>query len=476
MSRTRLQCLPNFRGRSPAVAVLLLALLASGCTHYQRQSEGFRSQWRAGRVAEVARDLTTKADKEANGRDAVLWRLEQAAALRAAGEWERSTAAFAEADRRMAEFEAKSSVRVGQELLAALSNPANIAYEGRPYDKIMASTYTVLNHLAVGDRERARPEMFRAYQRQQDAVAGNARRIERAREEEAAAGRTEMVAAAKGDPRFQQQLAAASEPLRSIQLYADYVNPFTVWLDGLFFSANPADSSDLERARLSFQRAASYAPANPFIRADLEAVEAQFQGRPPGPRTYVIFETGSAPIREQVRIDIPIIFANVSYVGAAFPRLQPQGDYARSLSIRSAAGETATATVANMDAVVARDFQDEQPIIISRAVISAASKGTAAFFANQAAYSQDEGLGALVRVLTMAYQLAVNVADTRTWTTLPKEFQVARLATPADRRLELSAGGRAPMEVTLAPGEVNVVYVRSTSATAPLLVSQFTLR
>lgn len=458
------------------LAAALLALLASGCTHYQRQSEGFRSAWRAGQAAEVARDLTARADKEANGRDAILWRLEQATALRAAGEWERSSAAFADADRRMVEFEAKSSVRVGQELLSALSNPANISYEGRPYDKIMAATYQVLNHLALGDRERARPEMFRAYQRQQDAVAGNARRIERAREEEAAAGKTEMVTAAKNDPRFQQQLAAAGEPLRSLQLYSDYVNPFTVWLDGLFFSANPADSSDLERARKSFERAASYAPDNPHVRADLAAVEARFQGRPPEPVTYVIFETGAAPIRDQVRIDIPIIFADVSYIGAAFPRLAPQGDYANALTVRGGGTETTTATVCRMDAVVGRDFQDEQPIIISRAVISAASKGTAAFFANQAASNQDDSLGALVRVLTMAYQLAVNVADTRTWTTLPKEFQVARLATPTDRRLDLSAGGRAPMPVVLADGQVNVVYVRSTSTAAPLLVSQFTLR
>jgi len=34
----------------------------------------------------------------------------------------------------------------------------------------------------------------------------------------------------------------------------------------------------------------------------------------------------------------------------------------------------------------------------------------------------------------------MNIADTRTWRSLPKKFQYVRLATPADRKLTLGAG------------------------------------
>jgi hypothetical protein len=54
---------------------------------------------------------------------------------------------------------------------------------------------------------------------------------------------------------------------------------------------------------------------------------------------------------------------------------------------------------------------------------------------------------------------ATNIADTRTWTSLPKEFQYARLATPESRELTLDAGG-VQKTVALAPGAVNVVYVK----------------
>ena len=70
----------------------------------------------------------------------------------------------------------------------------------------------------------------------------------------------------------------------------------------------------------------------------------------------------------------------------------------------------------------------------------------------------------------------INIADTRSWTTLPKEFQVARIPTPADRKLVLATPGAAPVDVTVADGIVNVVYVKSVVASSPLLVSQFKLK
>ena len=94
--------------------------------------------------------------------------------------------------------------------------------------------------------------------------------------------------------------------------------------------------------------------------------------------------------------------------------------------------------------------------------------------------------------------MAVNIADTRTWTTLPKEFQICRLPTPADGKIDLSTPNGMKLSVTLggsgsgtkidltstngmqaslnAGGLVNVVYVKSITSGTPLLVSQFKLK
>jgi hypothetical protein len=367
-------------------------------------------------------------------------------------------------------------VRLATETFATVTTPANLPYEGRPYDKIMSATYRALNHLALGQIEAARPALIQAYRYQQDAVAENARRIERAQMEAAQRQDSNMVQATRQSPGFQQAIEPVFDAAEALRPYAEYVNPFTIWLDGIYFLAQAQDLSDLERARKSLERAMAFHPNNPFIAADLAACEARLRGQPLESITYVIFETGQAPIREQVRIDIPIVFANISYLGSAWPVLRPRAGQALTLAINAPHGQLTTATAGSMDRIIGRDFDDERPSIVTRTIISTIAKGAAAFVANEAAYQQDEGLGALVRIATLAYQASVNIADTRTWTTLPKEFQIARFPTPPDRHIELLEGAGPPVPVRIDDGVLNIVYVRSISGQTPLRISQMRLK
>ncbi|MEI9962928.1 MAG: hypothetical protein WDM76_17975 [Limisphaerales bacterium] len=75
--------------------------------------------------------------------------------------------------------------------------------------------------------------------------------------------------------------------------------------------ANAADGSDLERAHKSFERVSAFLDNNEYIKQDLAMVDGLLNGKPLTPTTYVIFETGCAPIRDQIRIDIPIIVSKV---------------------------------------------------------------------------------------------------------------------------------------------------------------------
>ena len=179
---------------------------------------------------------------------------------------------------------------------------------------------------------------------------------------------------------------------------------------------------------------------------------------------------------EQVRIDIPIIFVDVSYVGVAFPKLAFHEGFAPALSVQATGNTATTVLLADIDAVVALDFRNEFPTIVTKALISAAAKAAAGWAINDAARRQDEGLGVLARLVTMAVQAAVNIADTRCWSTLPKQFQVARLEAPPDRRILVGVPGRESEEVRLIDGEVVVVYVKSVAADGPLAISQFRLR
>jgi hypothetical protein len=456
-----------------AVLAPCLALFLAGCQTYSDQVKSVHQNWKAGNAVAAAAAFGKDADASNDSKDAVIWNLEAGTAQRVAGNLPESNRHFDKAAERIDVYEQQAKTKLGREALALMSNQQNMPYEGRSYDKIMLHTYQAMNFLSQGQCDKARPEIFRAYQYQQDAVEENARRIERAQEEEKASKDRETIQKARSDPKFAGDLAGVTNNLEGFKFYADYVNPFTVYLDGLFFLHAGSGGSDLERARKSLKRVQETAPDNPFIQADLQAAEA---GTPPANRTYVLFETGRAAGLDQVRIDVPIIISRVSYVGVAFPRLKFHDDYAAQLAVTAGGAQVCTLPFASMDAVIAKEFQNDWPVILSKAIASAVAKGVAAYAINTAAENQNMALGWVSRAATAVTQIALNIADTRSWTTLPREFQVACVPTPADRRLALATPGGTPVEVALVDGSVNVVCVRSMSAGSPLLVSQFKLK
>jgi uncharacterized protein len=459
--------------KSLAVAALA-GLLGTGCQTYQQQNKVVQF-WRQGNVPAAAVEAQKQADENAGNRNAIIWRLEEGAVLRAAGKFEDSNKAFDLAQQKIDDYAEKAKVRLGQEAGALLSNQAELDYEGRAYDGIMLNTYKALNYLALGDVEKARPELIRAYQRQQDAVEENKRRIEQTQEEARKNKDSAAIQQAENNSQFKAQIQNTMADISGVRSYADYVNPFTVYLDGLYFMANAGDTSDLERAHKSLERVAEFDPENDYAKQDLAAANDLLGGKPLTPTTYVIFETGCAPERGQIRVDIPIIVAKVSYVGAAFPTIKPQGNFQPSLAVSANGMNYATKEIASLDGIVVQDFKNELPVVITKTIAATVVKAVTAYAANQAAQQAGgDWAGLAMQITTAAYQMAVNIADTRTWTTLPKQFQVARFPTPEDRKIHLSAGVQ-QADVTVEDGAVNLVYVKSINPACPLLVAAMKL-
>jgi hypothetical protein len=463
------------RGIQPLLFAAAIGLLATGCRTYEQQNRVIQS-WHQGNLPSAAAEATKMADQNANNKDAIVWRLEQGAVLRGNGQCEASNKAFDQAQDRIDQYSQEAKVKVGNEAGALLSNQANLPYTGRAYDGIMLNTYKALNYLQLGEPDKTRVELIRAYQRQQDAVADNQRRIEKVQGEAAKSKDKATMDKAEQDPKFKSQMQGAYTDLDNLKAYANYVNPFTVYLDGLYFMADAVDASDLERARKSFERVVGFDPDNEYVKQDLATVDDLMNGKPLPPTTYVIFETGCAPVRGQIRIDIPIIVTKVSYVGAAFPTLKPQGNYQPSLTVTANGTSQTTSLVASMDSVIGLDFKNEMPVVITKTIAATVTKAVAAYAVNEAANQQSSLLGFASQIGTAVAQVAVNIADTRTWTTLPKEFQACRIPTPPDRKIELTVGGSQKTSVTIADGTVNIVYVKSINPGTPLLVTQIKLK
>ncbi len=514
--------------RAAQVAGAFALLLLAGCASYDQQTAQFAATTKTGNAGSAVIEIDKQVAANAGKKDELIYRLEQGATMMSAalsdpssvpdirppvvpakkGEapaaalpeptpeevhkyyLTRAVNAFDLAEKRVDQWEEEAKVKVGAEVGAAFTNQANIPYRGRTYDKVMMNTYKAVGYLALGDKDKARVELNRSLQRQRDAVAANEKRIAALQDEQAKAARGELKdesgksaaydsKKALNDPKTGPGLQAALDAsLAPMKPYGDYVNPFSVFMDGLFFTVLGEGGSDLERGRKSFERVAAMVPENTFVRADLDAATLAAEGKSPEGVTYVIFETGTAAARDQVRVDIPtfLVSSRMPYVGAAFPKLKFNEAYIPSLGITAGEQTVSTSTVASMDSVIANDFKNEWPTIVTKTIITTATKAIVAAVAQKAAEDRGGMWAGLAAGLIMgAVNSATNIADTRSWTSLPKEFQYARVATPASRELTLTAGGT-QKTVALAPGAVNVVYVKSASPTAPLLVSSFVLK
>lgn len=454
-----------------------LVVLASGCRTYEQSSCGMKDAFVVGNYGLAAQQVAGRATNKPRSKDYVVWRLEEAAALRAAGEFDASIDAFSKAHDAMQWHAEKAKVRVTREAGALLTNQANLPYPGRLYDGIMLNVYQALNFIEKGDFAAARVHLIRSYECQKDAVHERQRQIDKAQADVEKNEQKEMIHQSRDDAGFKDKISAAYAQVNAVQGYADYVNPFAVYLDGLFFMARAADSSDLERARVSFGRVLGFAAQNDYVKQDLTTLGSISTCSALDPAVYVIFETGCAPYRDQIRIDIPIIISNVSYVGAAFPKLAFVEDYVPRLDIVTGGTTASTQLVASMDSVVAQDFKDQLPVVISKTVAATVVKAAAAYAVNRKAAERGTAAKWIARAATAAYQMAVNIADLRTWSTLPKQFQVCRLPMPADRTLTLRTPDCARCEeVVLGAGDIMVVYVKSPSRGAPLSVRQMRLK
>jgi hypothetical protein len=165
-------------------------------------------------------------------------------------------------------------------------------------------------------------------------------------------------------------------------------------------------------------------------------------------------------------------------VGAAFPVLKKDDNYMPFVTVSSGDVSENTELVADMDTVVGQQLKDELPTIITKTILASTAKAVAAYFANQAAAQAGGDMAGLaMKLFTMAAQAAMNIADTRSWQTLPKQYQVARVPTPAGGAIEVTAPGTGQKaQVTVEPDSVNLVFVKAVTSTSPIYVTHTRLK
>jgi hypothetical protein len=150
-------------------------------------------------------------------------------------------------------------------------------------------------------------------------------------------------------------------------------------------------------------------------------------------------------------------------MGLALPKLEEDNNRAGFATLVGGGQAARAELVGDVDAMMTQEYKNDLPGILTRAIASATAKAVAAYAANYAAQQSGNSLAVLgAFVSTTVYQVASNVADTRSWNSLPKQIGVSRIDLPANRTVEVVVNGqtisthRLPTE-----GDVWVIHLRT---------------
>ena len=441
--------------------VLITLMLLTGCASYEKQTQSFRGAWNSGNTIEASKFANIKVYDNIDSKDSVIWLLEQGAALRANDQLEESNYAFDRAEKRIKYYESQAKLSLSKEATGLVTNLTAIPYEGKGYDSVMLNTYQALNYLQLGQTDAALVELRQANEAQKAELIRNTRRITSARK--SAKQLNSNILRTEKDINTQSTLNRI-QPNLNLD-YGPFVNPFTDFLHALCLWSLADDQS--ENALVSLRRINATLGSSPFISNEIKLVNKLLSNNNNLDLTYVFFETGVAPLRREIRLDIPLYSQDLPYVAAEFPRLEPRGHLIPS-SVAIGKTKTDATMICEMDAVIGQDFRTELPGIIIRTIASAALKASA----TKQAGNKNGDFGIIAGTV---YQIFSTKADLRTWTSLPKAFAVTRVETPKNRKLTLLVGSQ-KSEIIVNPGQVSVVYVKGFSHGGPLKIHQFRLK
>ena len=455
------------------VAIACVAALASGCQQNLRKTvAAIDSAYSAGEFDRAAkRAETALADNGDDAQDHLVWLMESGRTQQAAGGIDGSIATYDRAvDEVRPYLDSKAEATITEALVTTTVNQTMRIYRGTPPERIMLCTLQGANLLQKGDLARARVELNRAADFQQDAVQRHAKDIasaqEKADKEWKQKGWNQAIAAnATESVRKAQAAPATTDP--ATRGYASFANPFTSYLRAVFLVATSSESGDRQNARADLRAVQEMMPGHAAAAADIALIDAGI-AHGSAAVTWVFFLTGMAPDYKEFRLDIPIPVGNVNYVSAAFPILRKRGDFVPSCAVAGEAGARSE-LLADVDAMVETDFDSRLPLIVTQEIISSAAKAAATWAASQAAYnsSSNSTAGILVQIAGIAYQAASTAADLRCWSTMPKQVSVLRVPTPANGRLDLVREGGAPLcTLEVRAGAPNIAFVTLPSAKA----------
>ena len=495
-------------------ALLPLLMFSAGCStySYRKGMDKIHPAYAAGDFND-ALDVTTK-QIEGEASSPLVWQLNHAAILQAAGDHETAGEAWDNTLPLFDDLWQNERGLLAKSALAMLpANLGNDTYYARPHEGVMLYTYAMLNAWQRGDMDEARrliaclitfrDQVFMEIEARVEKRKGadNASLAQSTTEDGLNNSTQDTSAVRDSSNEVAGFLMEDIEKRRQDELredlegYANYANPLAGFLTYLFLKTQGTGLylTDINTAKRELDELGVFAPRNSVVAGAAANNWEVIADDSLNNSVFVFFETGLAPAQKEVRYDIPLPGGFVtkwfpSHAGVAYPKLERNSNYVPKLFVSASGQQQVEAEpLANFDAVVQQSFDDEWPAVLARQIaqsVVAVTVNAALNYAGNSAAKNVKNVyakaGATIGTGLVAGLLSYAMinADERSWELLPKQVHVARLDIPENREITLSfPDGTWRQDITLGAGDVMAVWVKSTSPWqgAPL-ATQFKLK
>lgn len=471
------------------------ALVLTGCSsviNSHRQKVSMMEAFEEGNHGVVMNEIGYKLREPAfynssvvNSGDEVMWRLEAGSMNFYTGNFAESVAQFKQAEALIAGYDDRAKISLrdgGEELGSSFTNMNILPYRGFCRDRIALSIYKSLAYLGMNDESAFRAQLrrlrkeqkkvqedYQAFFESENAEVKAAREAnpEAAEKADKAAASEEQL---ENDPQ-NEEFSAAMKEVRKIahKGYGGFLNPAAIYLSGL---GSLRDES-YDNARIDFKRLYEAMPQNvEFQRYYVTVLHLAGRRIPrelkhvkpfdfPLDRdcVYVLFANGRGAAFRQIAVYFPFMTAwpMCEFYPAPFDEISVEADGVKHSSV----------ILADMDGILAQEFQERLPGMITRIVLSTLIKEGAYYGGLVAIWNADMNPVAKFFVLCAVavggagYRVAMNTADTRSWETLPKEFHLTQFPMPENRKLKIYSGKGELLNTVEIPPEAKsaVVFV-----------------
>lgn len=454
-------------------AVSMIALL-SGCGLTQKQKfESFTQSYQKANYCEAAdialgeSNLCNKKVEEVNVNDFDIdEKLNAGTALFMAQKPEMSNALLTTDSETIQEKLNSSGIARGT--AEVIVNASIVDYNPMIMDSIYLHSYAMLNALALKDKDEAKIQGNRAYNVQQNAVKEFSKEIEKQKKEaEENSAKIQEKEVKEANDKNTSDALSQYKDLAKWKGYKDFVNPYVTYLSALYFMTNGTKNSDYETASNYLKRVSGMTDGNSYVKDDLELANKLASGNKNvgKPTAWIIFENGLISNFKEFRLDIPVFLVtqDVKTVSLALPYPSEREAAYENIFISNGKKQVKTKLLADMDSVFISEFYKKLPSIITKEVTKITWQTVAQVALKESAKNTDAALfGEIASFTVAAYSIFTAGADTRSWYSLPKNVQLAKIQKSGDS-LTFNIG---PQELKVSvPKEGNsLIYVRVLSA------------